>query len=242
MRIVKLRTIDSTNNYLKELAKTKQLTEDTLVWAEEQTQGKGQMGTSWTSEPGKNLTFSIFRKIKRITIAQQFYVTMAASLAVKDVLQKLLIQKVAVKWPNDILSDKRKICGILIESVIKKGRLDAVIIGVGLNVNQLEFDMISKATSIKEQTGIHFHLEEILNMLITQFHEYVALLLEGKLEQIKEQYEAHLFCKDKPATFEHNNVPMVAIIKGVTPLGKLILLQEGDVLKEYDLKEISLLY
>ena len=241
--IVKLHTTDSTNNYLKSLNKKKQLDKNTLVWALEQTHGRGQMGTSWNSEADKNLTFSVFRKVERITIDQQFYVTMAASLAVKDVLEKLLIKKINVKWPNDILSDKQKICGILIESVIKKGDLQAVIIGVGLNVNQTEFDSELRATSIKNLTGIHFDLEEILHFLISQFFNYTMLLLEGKLEQIKRDYEARLFRKDKPTTFiRTNGERFVGIIKGVTDLGKLIVWEEGDVSNHYDLKELKMLF
>tara|TARA_R110002051_G_scaffold10175_2_gene38536 strand:+ start:28759 stop:29487 length:729 start_codon:yes stop_codon:yes gene_type:complete len=242
MRIVKLHTIDSTNDYLKALVKTERLKEDTVVWALEQTMGRGQMGTLWTAEAGKNLTFSIFRKVKRITIDQQFYVTMAASLAVKDVLQKLLIKNITVKWPNDIMSDKQKICGILIESVIKKGKLDALILGVGLNVNQTDFGDIPRATSIKAQTGIHFDLEEILNMLLTQFHHYVDLLLKEDLDVIKSDYETDLFRKNKPSTFVKNDQTFVGIIQGVTPHGKLLILEEDEVLNEYDLKELQLLF
>ncbi|RMB63900.1 biotin--[acetyl-CoA-carboxylase] ligase [Dokdonia sinensis] len=242
MRIVKLHTTGSTNDYLKALAKKQSLEEDTLVWALEQTNGRGQMGTKWSTEAGKNLTFSIFRKVQRVTIEEQFYVTMAASLAVKVVLQKLLIKNVSVKWPNDILSDKEKICGILIESVIKRGKLDAVILGVGLNVNQTDFGAVPRATSIKTRTGIHFNLEEILNMLLEQFYHYVKLLSQGKLDEIKEDYEANLFRKDKPSTFKGANGKFVGIIKGVTPHGKLMILEEDDILNEYDLKEVQLLF
>ena len=242
MRIVKLRTIDSTNDYLKSLVKKERLRQDTLVWTLEQTNGRGQMGTKWSSETDKNLTFSIFRKVQRVAIEEQFYVTMAASLAVKAVLQKLLIQNLSVKWPNDILSDKQKICGILIESVIKRSKLDAVILGVGLNVNQTDFGDVLRATSIKSITGVHFDLEEILNLLVEQFHFYVQLLSEGKLNKIKEDYEANLFRKDKPSTFLGRKGKFVGIIKGVTPLGKLILLEEDDILNEYDLKEVQLLF
>ncbi|MFT5750695.1 MAG: BirA family biotin operon repressor/biotin-[acetyl-CoA-carboxylase] ligase [Flavobacteriales bacterium] len=242
MRLVKLCTIDSTNDYLKALAKTESLEEDTVVWALEQTKGRGQMGTSWTTEAGKNLTFSIFRKVKRVTIDQQFYVTMAASLAVKDVLQKLLIKNITVKWPNDIMSDKQKICGILIESVIKKGKLHALILGVGLNVNQTDFGDTPRATSIKDQTGIHFDLKELLNMLLKQFHHYVALLLKEDLDVIKTAYEADLFRKNKASTFIKNGQQFTGIIQGVTPQGKLMILEEDEVLNEYDLKELQLLF
>ncbi|MFT5891849.1 MAG: BirA family biotin operon repressor/biotin-[acetyl-CoA-carboxylase] ligase [Dokdonia sp.] len=243
MRIVKLHTTDSTNDYLKSLAKEQKLEEDTVVWALEQTNGRGQMGTKWSSDAGKNLTFSVFRKIQQITIDQQFYALMAASLAVKDVLKKLLIKDVSVKWPNDILSDKKKICGILIENVIKKGELNAMVLGVGLNVNQTVWEQAPRATSIKTLTGIHFDLQEILNLLLEQFHHYVKMLLDGDLETIKKDYEAYLFRKDKPSTFLNTNKEQfVGIIQGVTDQGKLILLQEDDVTNTYDLKEIELLF
>lgn len=243
MRIDKLHTIDSTNEYLRRISKKENAQEDIVVWALEQTAGKGQMGTHWQTERDKNLTFSVYRKIKRITIDEQFFALMAASLAIKDVLTKLQIKKVSVKWPNDILTDKNKICGILIESVIKKSKLNAMIIGVGLNVNQTEWEGLPRATSIKTETGIHFDLEEILTMLLNQFHHYVQLLLNGKFTEIKNAYEACLFKKDKPATFiTPDKKRFVGYIKGVTNSGKLILLEEDDVVNEYDLKEIQLLY
>lgn len=243
MRIVKLYTTNSTNDYLKSLAKEENLEEDTVVWALEQTNGRGQMGTKWSTEPNKNLTFSVFRKVQQVTINQQFYPLMAASLAVKDVLKKLLIKNVSVKWPNDILSDKQKICGILIENVIKKGELDAMVIGVGLNVNQTEWEDVIRATSIKSQTGIHFDIQEILNMLLEQFHYYVKLLLDGDLQKIKDDYESYLFRKDKPSTFvKSNKEQFVGIIQGVTDQGKLILLEEDNIINEYDLKELELLF
>jgi len=243
MRIDKLHTIDSTNDYLKRISKEENADEDIVVWALEQTAGRGQMGTQWQAESGKNLTFSVFRKIKRITINQQFYALMAASLAVKDVLTKLHIKNVRVKWPNDILTDNDKICGILIESVIKGGQLDAMILGVGLNVNQTLWKDVPRAASIKSRTGIHFDLEEILSLLLKQFHHYVALLLQGDFVTIKQDYEAHLFKKDKPATFlSADGHQFIGIIRGVSESGKLILHEEDNVINEYDLKEIQLLY
>ncbi len=243
LQIDKLRTIDSTNDYLKLLLKEKGLEEDTVVWAMEQTKGKGQMGTSWSAEKGKNLTFSVFRKIERLQINEQFYALMAASLAVKDVLEKLLIKKVRVKWPNDILSDKKKICGILIESIIKKGKLDAMIIGVGLNVNQVKWTELQGITSIKNETGIHFELEEILKMLLQQFHYYVKLLLDKEFDIIKKDYEQFLFRNGSPSTFrKKDNTQFTGIIQGVTQLGKLVVLEEDEIVNEYDLKEIQLLF
>ncbi len=243
MRIDKLHTIDSTNDYLKRISKEEDAQEDIVAWAEEQTAGRGQMGTTWSSEAGKNLTFSVFRKVKQITIDQQFYALMAASLAVKDVLNKLLIKNVRVKWPNDILTDNEKICGILIESVIKGGKLDAMILGVGLNVNQMQWEDNHRATSIKSRTGIHFEKQEVLLMLLDQFKLYVEKLLDGRFREIKSDYEKNLFRLDKPSTFiNQEGVHFIGIIKGVTDNGLLIVLEEDDVVNEYDLKQVQLLY
>ena len=243
LQIDKLHTIESTNDYLKSLVKEKGLEKDKVVWAIDQTKGRGQMGTSWSSESGKNLTFSVFRKVQTLSINEQFYALMAASLAVKDVLEKLLIKNVRVKWPNDILSDKKKICGILIESVIKKGRLDAMIIGVGLNVNQTQWNEIQSVTSIKNETGIHFELEEILKMLLQQFVHYVDLLLKKEFNLIKQDYEKFLFRNGKPSTFQHKDGSrFTGIIQGVTDIGKLIVLEEDERINEYELKEIQLLF
>ena len=243
LQIDKLHTIDSTNDYIKSMIKEKNLEKDKVVWALEQTKGKGQMGTSWSSNKGENLTFSVFRKIKSLHIDEQFYAVMAASLAVKNVLGKLLIKKVRVKWPNDILSDKKKICGILIESVIKKRKLDAMIIGIGLNVNQMEWDNLKRVTSIKNEIGIHFYLEEVLTMLLQQFHHYVDLLLNKEFEVIKADYEKFLFRNKKPSTFKRKDESLfTGIIQGVTQSGKLILLEEDEIINEYDLKEIQLLF
>lgn len=243
LQIDKLHTIDSTNDYLKSLIKENKLQNDKVVWALEQTKGRGQIGTTWSSESGKNLTFSVFRKVQRLSVNEQFYALMAASLAIKEVLEKLLIKNVTVKWPNDILSDKKKICGILIENVIKGGKLEAMIIGIGLNVNQTQWEHLQGVTSIKHETGIHFELEEILKLCLEQFHYYVQRLLQKDFAAIKEEYEKFLFRNGKPSTFRKKDGTMfTGIIQGVTQLGKLIVLQEDEVLQEYDLKEIQLLF
>jgi len=243
VQIVKLHTIDSTNDYLKRESKLGNISKDTLAWAKYQSQGRGQMGTSWQSEKESNLTFSIYRKSRRLSVGNQCYITMAASLAVYDALDKLMLKKISVKWPNDIMSDRKKIAGILIESVIKSNTLDAVIIGIGLNVNQTNFENLPKATSIKEQLGIHFHLEEILQLLISQFHTYARSITSGDFASIKAAYEDRLYRKDKPSTFQRSNgEQFVGIIRGVNTSGQLILEEEDQILNTYNLKELSLLF
>ena len=142
MKIIKLDAIDSTNTYLRQLSSEEKLDDFTVVTAASQTAGKGQMGTKWASEKGKNLTFSVFKKVSCLENDEQFYISMATSLAIYNALKGFQIPKLAIKWPNDILSENQKICGILIENVIQNSKMTAAIIGIGLNVNQTDLTLL----------------------------------------------------------------------------------------------------
>ena len=155
MRIIKLDAIDSTNTFLKEISSAETLEDYTVVVATQQTKGRGQMGKQWQAKAGENLTYSVFKRIKGLTFSNQFYLSIVTSLALYKTLKFYNVPNLFVKWPNDILSDKKKICGILIENVIKKGELNAMVLGVGLNVNQTIWEQAPRATSIKTLTGIH---------------------------------------------------------------------------------------
>ena len=121
MNIIKVDAIDSTNIFLRDLHREKNLKNATCVVAKQQFAGKGQMGTTWQSNPGKNLTCSVFMPVTEVILSEQFYMSMAVSLAVCDTLHSLLVPKISIKWPNDILSDRLKICGILLENIVKNG-------------------------------------------------------------------------------------------------------------------------
>src|SRR5690606_22019676 len=162
MRVIKLNAIDSTNSYLRRLSHEESLEDYTVVTAEHQTEGRGQMGTVWNSENSKNLMFSVFRDTSKIQLEHPFLISMVTSLAILKALQRFSISRLSIKWPNDILSEDKKICGILIESVIKQNSLSNTIIGVGLNVNQTDFKNLPKASSLKLITGNVFDLEEVL--------------------------------------------------------------------------------
>ena len=139
MKIIKLSAIDSTNSFLKEMASGSVVENFTVVVTENQVKGRGQQGSTWESETGKNLIFSVFVAFNSLNISDKKYLNYAVSLAVFEVLQKENIPRIAIKWPNDILSAKLKICGILIENIVKSNKLQGSVIGFGLNVNQKYF-------------------------------------------------------------------------------------------------------
>lgn len=243
MHIIKLNAIDSTNAYLKRMSMTGEAQDGMVVVAKFQTHGKGQMGTVWTSQDAKNLTFSVFKDVSFINIDHQFYISMVVSLAVYHALNRLGIQHIKVKWPNDILSDNKKIAGILIENVIKLNVITGSIIGIGLNVNQTDFKNLPSASSLLLLTGQVHDLDEVLNVILKQFDVYFDLLKNNQLEVIKTAYESYLFRKNKPSTFRNAaGALFLGYIVGVSESGCLLIRIENNIIKSFDFKEVSLLY
>jgi BirA family biotin operon repressor/biotin-[acetyl-CoA-carboxylase] ligase len=242
MRIIKLNAIDSTNSFLKEMVYNQAVDDYTVVVADYQTNGRGQMGTVWDSDKGKNLMFSVFKDLSIHDVEFPFYICMAISLAILKTFKTFNIPNLSIKWPNDILSADKKICGILIENVIKN-RLNSTIIGIGINVNQTEFDELPQASSMRKITGVHYDLDEILQRIIQHTKEYSSILQEGDYDTVKSEYEDNLFRKDKPSTFKTSDGDLFSgFIIGVTKYGKLQVLLEDEIVKKFDLKEINLLY
>jgi len=243
MHIIKLNAIDSTNSFLRQLSSDKQIDDYSIVVAESQSKGRGQMGTSWTSQSGKNLICSVFVDVSFLPIEFSFWISMATSLAISKALKQFQIRNVKVKWPNDILADQKKISGILIENVIKNNALQATIIGFGLNINQVHFDNLPLAISMQMVSGKYYAIDNVLEKVIENFKSVLALLKEGQFKEVKERYENELFRKEKPSTFKNaEGVLFSGFIKGVSNSGHLKVLIEDDILREFDLKEIKLLY
>ena len=243
MHIIKLNAIGSTNSYLKELCVKNKLKDYTTVIAKSQTNGRGQMGTSWYVQDGKNLTCSVFKRSQAYSVDHSFYISIVTSLTIVKALQRFNVPKLRVKWPNDILSEEKKICGILIENIMKQSQLEASVIGIGLNVNQTQFKNLPQASSLKIITGKLFDLDELVQLILSTFQYYFQRLEAKEYQLLKDEYEALLFRKDKPSTFKDrqgNTFP--GFIKGVDTLGNIQILLEDDILKAFKLKDVQLLY
>jgi len=243
MHIVKLNATDSTNQYLKELMLSKDLEDFTVIWAHEQLKGKGQMGAKWISDPGKNLTFSVLKKFNDLNITNRFLLNVTISLAIIDALKYFLVPDLSIKWPNDIMSGSTKICGILIENILFKDRIQASVVGIGLNVNQLSFDNLTNVSSMKLLLGRTLNLEEVLDTLLGCLKSKFLVLDQVDSFLFWNTYEKQLFRKNKPSTFKNTNGQFfMGFIRKVSPEGKLIVELEDEVFKAFDLKEIQLMY
>ncbi|MDT8414133.1 MAG: biotin--[acetyl-CoA-carboxylase] ligase [Flavobacteriaceae bacterium] len=242
-KIIKLSATESTNSYLRELASKEPLDHFTVVTTDNQTQGRGQQGSSWQSEPGKNLTMSILMKDIPFLKLEPSLLSVAVSLAVFDTLSSFVIPDLAIKWPNDILSDHKKICGILIENIFPNKAIMNAIVGIGINVNQTAFDALPQASSLLVLTGRIFSVDEILQRLVKSLKDYHKLFLNNQKQTLISAYEAKLFRRNKPSTFkDKNGLLFTGIIQGITPDGKLRVMTENKLEKWFYHKEVTLLY
>ena len=241
MNIIKLNAIDSTNSYIKKLVNKSTLESYTVVVAKQQTLGRGQIGTTWVSEVGKNLTFSVLINFDNFKIQHQFHLSMAVSLGVINAINKNVKIDMAVKWPNDILADKDKIAGILIENIIRGVGIRQSVIGIGLNVNQQKFPKnIGGATSLKNITGIDFDTDELLKKVINSIQFFVEYVEKGEFEELKKLYIASLYKYQIPSMFEDKSgVIFLGKIIDVNESGRLVIELENETTRKFSLKEIK---
>ena len=244
MTILWLDTVDSTNSEIIRRADT--LDNMSVISARAQTAGKGQRGNRWLSSAGSNLTFSILLKEDYgqffLEAASQFLITEAVTLALTDYLSSRQI-KASIKWPNDIYVGDRKICGVLIENSIGGRTLKRSVIGIGLNLNQIEFPAdIPNPTSMKQQTGKDYDTHEELESFLEYFRNYAVFPASDSVrEEMHRKYLERMYRRDEkhrylnPGTSEE----FFCTIKGTTPVGELLAEMPDGSLKSFAFKEIS---
>ena len=231
--------IDSTNAFLQ-----KQQSEcdirNWVVSADEQTAGKGMGSNSWESEVGKSLTFSLAADMSFLPAERQFLLSEAVPLGIVEVLDKLLpVEKLSIKWPNDIYYGNRKLAGILINSTIKANMMDISIIGIGLNVNQMQFqNWPTYPISLKLIKGKDFELQPLLEQLA----EHIIIKVEqlkSNPTTIEQDYLKRLFRYRTWADYEVDGKVLRLFMTGIDPFGRLQLVDEQQTLYTFDIKEIK---
>nr|WP_294782901.1 biotin--[acetyl-CoA-carboxylase] ligase [uncultured Flavobacterium sp.] len=242
MKLIKLDAIDSTNDFLKSLSSQDELENFTVVTAENQTKGKGQVGGVWKSEAGKNLTMSVLVKDFLFNNEEVFNLSILVSLSVSEVLKSLNIPDISIKWPNDILSYNKKLVGILIENTIKSDGRIVSVVGIGINVNQTNFNELPTASSMAVISGRTFDKDQLAVLIVEKLKEKI-LSWKTSSEIFWNDYFNCLFKKGVPTAFrDQKNQDFMGIIQGVSPFGKLQVLLEDDSVVEFEIKEVKMLY
>ena len=237
--LVELDSVDSTNNYAANLLRDGNPADGTVILSHFQTGGRGQRGAIWQSQPGENLTFSVIKYVPFLKPSELFWLTQITALAIHSVVDIHVPKQTMVKWPNDILVDGIKIAGILIENGLAGSKLTHCIIGIGLNINQFNFDGLD-ATSLFRESGSKFDIRNVLSDILAHFDRYFHLLRNGRYQQIREEYLNHLYLRDISAQFQSRGNQFEGIIKDVSPEGNLVV-NTSVGLREFALKEIEFL-
>lgn len=243
MKVIKLDAIDSTNDFLKKLVQKQSVENYTVVTAKEQTKGKGQMGSNWDTEVNKNLIVSILIKKSVPTIDAIFNLNIAIAVSIIEALNKHNINSLNIKWPNDIMAENKKIAGILIENSIREnGKIDSII-GIGLNINQTNFENLPKASSLKNVMNQDYDVDKILKSIFKRIEKNMEKLKKGEEASLWTAYDDCLFKKGKPTLFEDGNQErFMGIIQKVNSTGKLEVMLEDDSVRSYGIKEITMIY
>lgn len=207
-----------------------------IVWAGNQTAGKGQRGKTWQDSPD-NLKFSLLIR-PQINPEQQFLLSMAVSLTLTHYLQSILPAscRVAIKWPNDIYINDKKACGILIENIFRGMDWTFAIVGIGLNVHQVHFPPgmgLDRATSLKRESGKDFDFRELITDLRNGILNTLIQLNSGKNTDISNRYNSFLYRKGKSVTFSERATGrrFDAFVTEVEENGKLVLLSPTGIEK-----------
>lgn len=239
-----LHDVESTNTYAMNLLRNVNAMEGTIVYTDNQTKGKGQRGAVWSSDIALNITASVILKPRFLGIENTFYLSKISALAVYDVLTEMLANSqydIKIKWPNDILVNRLKIAGILIENNFTNTTIQYSVIGIGLNVNQVEFgEFGNMATSLKLLTGKDYDRNMILERLCVYLEKWYFKLKEQKLTFIDESYMNCLFGIHQTLNFtDANHKSFSGKILGVTKGGLLNIELEDLSIKKFDIKEIK---
>lgn len=238
--LISLKEVDSTNTFLKEaLSKSAPLMDGTVIMAERQYAGRGQAANSWQSEDGKNLTFSILLNPVFLSVDSQFDLNKAVSIALNDVLSKYIGNDVFIKWPNDIYVKQKKIGGVLIENIIQGQKIKHAIIGIGLNINQVNFaDNLKNVTSLRQELHQDYDLMGLLGEICSAIEARYLQLKAGLSEKISVDYLNRLYLIGINASYKINNEIISGKIIGINKIGQLIL-ETNDGIKYFNNKEIE---
>ena len=228
-RQIRLDSVNSTNNYTATLINGN-AAEGTVVITHEQTAGRGQRGNLWISEPGKNLTCTYLLRHKFLRISDKFILNKAIALAAAKAIQQFIPSNdVHIKWPNDIFLQNKKVAGILVETSMQGGHIVSCLAGIGINVNQQQFQAESgNPISICEVLEKELKLDDVLNALSENLEVLYLQLKAGKFENIDLSYNNLLWKKGETHTFYRDGIPFTAEVKCIDEQGCLHLIGEKN--------------
>jgi BirA family transcriptional regulator, biotin operon repressor / biotin---[acetyl-CoA-carboxylase] ligase len=241
---IELASVDSTNKYAADLLATKKVTHGTVILAHEQTDGRGQRGRIWRSSAGLDIATSVVLLPEMLKATDQFVLGKIAALAVHDVVAEAMrmsvgrtAERVRIKWPNDVLIDRRKVAGILIKNELLGGLVTSSVLGIGINVNNSELEAEFNATSLRMETGFELDRLELLELLCQRLEHWLEVQANDTAP-LNQRYCELLWSKGRFTDFELDGQPFSARPMDVDVDGRLLVEDENGKVQAFDLERL----
>lgn len=217
-------TIDSTNVLAKQLAEEGH-PNGTLVVANQQVAGRGRRGRSWESQAGTTISMTLVLK-PDINPNNASMITLVSAMAVVKAIQEVTGERALIKWPNDIVMNGKKICGILTEMSAQFDYVNHIVVGIGINVHNTAFpeEIAEMASSLFLETGKHFNRASLIEATLEAFEEYYAIYLETEdLSGLVKEYNENLVNVNQNVRVLDPQEPFEGKAMGITAKGELIV-------------------
>ncbi len=233
-----LKQVDSTNNYAMAMVHAGMAKHGNAWFTDHQTAGKGQRGKAWATGEGQNIALSIVLIPPKLKIIHPFQLSVAVALATFDFFSSYAGEETQIKWPNDIYWRDRKAGGILIENKFSGNHWKWAVVGIGLNINQTQFDeSLINPVSLTQITGKSFDPERLARELHAAILKRTSQLLTKSYETVLGEYNQHLYKKQQSVRLKKDNMVFETVIKGVSSKGQL--LTADAIERHFDFGEVE---
>ncbi len=227
----------STNDICAEFVSAGQGENGLVIATDYQTKGRGQGANMWVSDKGENLIISVLLDTSFLAVSKQFYLNIVVCLSILEILKNFLGEDVMIKWPNDMYYKDKKLCGVLIQNILKGTAMEYSIAGIGINVNQMIFEP-DNAASLRMITGKWYELQTIFEQTGEKLEKYYLQLKDGNIHSLKTRYMKNLLWYQEPHHFAlKSGEEFKGTITDVEESGRLMV-KSGKVLCRFGYREI----
>ena len=233
-----LEQVDSTNNYAMAKVHAGMAKHGDCWFTNHQTEGKGQRGKVWISGPGDSIALSIVFNPKHLSILNPFQLSTAVALGLWDFYSEQAGQETFIKWPNDIYWRDRKAAGILIENKYSGKDWKWAVVGIGVNINQTEFDAsLANPVSLKQITGKMFDTVVLARKLHDKVLQRTTALFTNPYPPMLAEYNRHLYKTGQAVKLKKDNMVFKTVVQGVSAQGHL--LTKDVIEKQFEFGEVE---
>jgi len=235
---IELQSVDSTNNYAMAKVHAGLALHGTAYFAHDQLAGKGQRGKTWNTAPGENIIMSIVLEPHFLQPMQQFVLSAAIAVSCYDFIVNYFFDEWSIKWPNDLYWRDRKAGGILIESICKGNDWLFAIVGIGININQVQFpEHIKNAVSLKQICGNTMMVVDLAKELCSFIDKRYSQLEQKGAHQLLSEYNRLLFKRNQSVRLKKENIIFETTVKGVSQQGQLLTFDTIE--RSFDFGEVE---